>query len=242
VRKKAVFIAGLTALCFLKGAVLEAASVDAPVPLEPSTGKQKLFTPRIRKPGQKLRVLSFNGGGVRVIIQLLILEDVVKRTGKQVPELFDLIAGTSAGAGNAALYAAKTPDGKHLYRADEVVELILQQYKESHIPTWHIIKTLYGLIGPRYPTKPYRERTQKILKETMLCDASPPLVIPVCDAITHETILLTTKNAKRDPKQNFKLSDVAGAAMAFPGAVEPIRMKTQSGENRSSLRFRRTPL
>ena len=71
-RKKAVFIAGLTALCFLKGAVLEAASVDAPVPLEPSTGKQKLFTPRIRKPGQKLRVLSFNGGGVRVIIQLLI--------------------------------------------------------------------------------------------------------------------------------------------------------------------------
>jgi len=165
-----------------------------------------------------------------VIIQLLIIEDLVKRTGKQVPELFDFIAGTSAGAGNAALYAARTPDGKHLYTADEFVEVILQQYRESHIPTWHLIKTLYGLIGPRYSTDLYRKRTQKIFKDTTLCNASPPLVIPVCNAITHETIILTTANAKKDPSQNFKLSDVVGAAMAFPGVIEPIRMKTQSGE------------
>jgi len=47
-----------------------------------------------------IRVLTLNGGGIRGIIELAILEKLHDRIGLEVPirDLFDLIMGTSTGA------------------------------------------------------------------------------------------------------------------------------------------------
>jgi uncharacterized protein len=37
-------------------------------------------------------ILSIDGGGLRGIVPLLILQQIEKRTGKRVHELFDMIA------------------------------------------------------------------------------------------------------------------------------------------------------
>lgn len=44
-----------------------------------------------------LRVLAIDGGGIRGIIPAMLLVELEKATGRQVFELFDLIAGTSTG-------------------------------------------------------------------------------------------------------------------------------------------------
>ena len=46
-----------------------------------------------------VRVLTLDGGGVRGIVELAILEELEQRVGLEVPikELFDLIVGTSTG-------------------------------------------------------------------------------------------------------------------------------------------------
>jgi patatin-like phospholipase/acyl hydrolase len=73
----------------------------------------------------KFRVLSIDGGGIRGIIPALILDAIEKETGKQIYEMFDLIAGTSTG-GMLALGLTK-PDPNHpnkaLYKAEELVSL-----------------------------------------------------------------------------------------------------------------------
>lgn len=45
-----------------------------------------------------VRILSIDGGGMKGISALKMLEEIERRSGKRIYELFDLIAGTSSGA------------------------------------------------------------------------------------------------------------------------------------------------
>src|SRR5215218_5400248 len=44
-----------------------------------------------------MRVLAIDGGGIRGLIPALVLTDLERRAGRQIFEMFDLIAGTSTG-------------------------------------------------------------------------------------------------------------------------------------------------
>lgn len=52
-----------------------------------------------KQPGQKgLRILSFDGGGTRGVMGIVLLKELMRRSGKSSPfELFDIICGTSTG-------------------------------------------------------------------------------------------------------------------------------------------------
>ncbi len=43
------------------------------------------------------RILSLDGGGIRGLIQIEILSEIERQTGKRITELFDWIIGTSTG-------------------------------------------------------------------------------------------------------------------------------------------------
>ena len=47
------------------------------------------------KPGS--RILFLDGGGIRGLIQIEILMEIERRTGRKITELFDWIVGTSTG-------------------------------------------------------------------------------------------------------------------------------------------------
>merc|ERR1719430_2249552 len=53
--------------------------------------------------GRGPRVLSLDGGGMRGLVTLVILQELEHRTGKKISELFDLVVGTSTGAIVAAI-------------------------------------------------------------------------------------------------------------------------------------------
>ena len=54
---------------------------------------------RVKPPHGGLRVLSLDGGGVRGIVELVVLHRLESSVGLEIPigEYFDLIVGTSAG-------------------------------------------------------------------------------------------------------------------------------------------------
>jgi len=57
--------------------------------------------PLPRGPGP--RVLALDGGGMRGLVTLVMLQELERRTGRRIHELFDLVVGTSTGAIVAAI-------------------------------------------------------------------------------------------------------------------------------------------
>ena len=58
-----------------------------------------------KKKEKTKKIISFDGGGVRVIAGIVFLKKLEVETGKKISDMFDMFVGTSAGAFNAACLA-----------------------------------------------------------------------------------------------------------------------------------------
>ncbi len=99
-----------------------------------------------------VRVLSIDGGGMRGIIPAVLLEALEARVKKPLSEVFDLIAGTSTGGIIALALAKPEQSGRPQYSPAAICELYRQEGKLIfNRPIPHIVATLGGLTGPKYP-------------------------------------------------------------------------------------------
>jgi predicted acylesterase/phospholipase RssA len=74
-----------------------------------------------------IRILSIDGGGIRGIIPLKVLEYIERQTGKQIHELFDVIGGTSTGGIIALGLNSKIPKKGTIYKAQELLNFYTTQ-------------------------------------------------------------------------------------------------------------------
>jgi len=85
--------------------------------------------PLPRGPGP--RVLALDGGGMRGLVTLVMLQELERRTGRRIHELFDLVVGTSTGAIVAAIVCIRELSAKQaldIYR-----ELGSQVFRQSFL-------------------------------------------------------------------------------------------------------------
>ena len=73
------------------------------------------------------KILAIDGGGIRGIIPATVLMEIERQTGKQIADLFDLIAGTSTGGILAVGLAKPGHDGRPEYAAADLRELYIQE-------------------------------------------------------------------------------------------------------------------
>lgn len=69
-----------------------------------------------------VRILSIDGGGIRGIIPLKVLEYIEGQTKKQIHELFDVIGGTSTGGIIALGLNSKSPETQQIYKAKDLLD------------------------------------------------------------------------------------------------------------------------
>ena len=58
-----------------------------------------------KKKDSPKKIISFDGGGVRVIAGIVFLKKLEVESGKKITDIFDMFVGTSAGAFNASCLA-----------------------------------------------------------------------------------------------------------------------------------------
>lgn len=186
--------------------------------------------------GEKsIRVLAIDGGGIRGIIPGMLLEEIEKRTGKRIVELFDLIAGTSTGGILALGLTKPAPDGsaRPHYAAKDLVDLYVQH------GTRIFSKRMFGgtLIGAvvgdeRYPSKGLDETLKSYFGDVMLSKALRPIIVTSYDTYLRGPFFFKSEKSKGTdgPMHDYPMRIVARATSAAPSYFEPLHVSANPGD------------
>lgn len=136
------------------------------------------------------RILSLDGGGIRGVIEAVILAEVEKLIDRPLNKYFDLIAGTSTGS----ILGAGIAIGR---KSEDIIELYRRRGK-SIFPYTNLfapqrIKLLfqYGFSAPKFSEEGLTDALKNEFGNIKLCDldTSPRLLITSYDTISRQTIV-----------------------------------------------------
>lgn len=188
---------------------------------------------------QKKRfILSIDGGGVRGLIPLRILESLESRLlhrgiDRPMHQLFDLMAGTSMGGLIAAGLSAPRPGGKNGAAAATISELrAFYELEAREIFSYSISARLaravtspLGLFDETYDARPL----EKLLKErfgwTSMASGLCKLVLTAYDIEQRKTVFMTNgleENGSRP--DDYYFWQAIRATTAAPSYFEPARI------------------
>lgn len=157
-----------------------------------------LSTSIISKP---FRVLSIDGGGVRGIVAAVMLEQLEKETGRPISKLFDMVAGTSTGGFIAMALSAPNGNGDPIKTAKQLVDIYIEKSQDIfHASLLHKIKTLGGLLGPKYESDNFRRALINNLGNTKLSEAIIPTLVTGYHIEGQTGVEFYSENAKNFPQ------------------------------------------
>jgi uncharacterized protein len=119
-----------------------------------------------------MKLLCIDGGGIRGVFPIAILQAMEEEFGKPAGELFDVISGTSTGAIIAASAALNTS-----------MEELMDKY-ETYGQKIFVRKSKVGLFKSVYSDRYLRRLLKHAFRDLTLGDIKKPLLIPAVD-ITH---------------------------------------------------------
>ena len=165
------------------------------------------------------RVLSLDGGGSHLLIQLSVLACLEEDINTSTFDLFDMIAGSSSGGLVACLILGRTLSAK------EIIHLVLQEKLLERIMAERWADRLLGVlqIRPKYKGISKSFALQKELGDLKISSLSKRIFIP-CFNLDKDRLEIFTNDSKPD----FLLSEVADACTAAPAYFPPVKM--QDGE------------
>lgn len=165
------------------------------------------------------RVLSLDGGGSHLLIQLSVLACLEEDIDTSTFDFFDMIAGSSSGGLIACLILGRSLSAK------EIIHLVLKEKLLEKIMAERWAGRLLGVlqIRPKYKGISKRLALQKELGDLRLSSLSKRIFIP-CFNLDMDRLEIFTNDSKPD----FLLSEVADACTAAPAYYPPVKM--QDGE------------
>lgn len=160
-----------------------------------------------------MKVLSLQGGGIRALVFLPILEYIEQQAGKPCQELFDGFAGSSTGAIVALALAKKNP-----LPAAAITQLYLDNATKIFPKPWYAaLGNVWGLKADRYPVDGLESMLKQVFGDSQLhSDLACPVAITTFDATAFYQKALSGLDI------GWLLRDAARASSAAPTYFEPF--------------------
>ncbi len=161
-------------------------------------------------------VLSLDGGGSHLLIQLSILACLEEDTGTSTYDLFDMIAGSSSGGLITCLIMGCGMS------ATEIIRLVEQEKLLKKIMTKNWVNRLFNKlqIRPKYQGASKSLALQKQFGGLRLSSLSKRIFIP-CFNLNQDQLEIFTNESPAD----FLLSEIADACTAAPSFYPPVQME-----------------
>lgn len=166
-------------------------------------------------------ILSIDGGGLRGIIPLRILQKVEALTGKRIQDCFDMVAGTSTGGLIACCLTLRNDKQPHLpkYSLADICDIYVQKGSTIFPIRSSIGKFLLGaknLFKPKYSPNGIDQVLREYISGQTIKDSLLPLLISTYDLSSNSPVFFKTSEADGDPSANALLHDVCRATSAAP--------------------------
>ncbi|MCK9617925.1 MAG: patatin-like phospholipase family protein [Lentimicrobiaceae bacterium] len=185
---------------------------------------------------KKITILSIDGGGIRGILPGVILayleQKLQEKEGAQARlcDYFDLLAGTSTGGILTCMYITPSADGRPLFTASEAVDLYLKNggiiFSRSW---WYKLRTLFGLLGAKYPVINIERILKSYLKNVMLKDALKPCLVTAYDIVQRKTVFFNKTDTIKSDIFNYHMRDIARSTSAAPTYFKPVKIESLFG-------------
>lgn len=164
-------------------------------------------------------VLSIDGGGIKGIVPLVILDHIVenfKGIGKKViiPDLVDLFAGSSTGSVICAALMHKKRNGKVQFKANDVLQMYLTKGNQ-------IFKKEFSESYNR-ANNPLKVVLQSNFGQTLLSDLQPDFMFLSFDLRSNEPYIFSKKSSDIS---EVTVAEALIASTAVPGYYPPIKMR-----------------
>lgn len=167
-----------------------------------------------------MNLISLDGDGIKGLIQAYVLSYL-----ENIGDFNDRVshyAGTSIGGINVLYLALSNKN-----TASDLLNIFISSYEQIFSGKNHFS----FIYGPRYSSEGIRNVVYRIFGEKKLSDLETDCTIVSYDVFSQEPFYFESHKAKKDPKYDFKLVDVALATSAAPTYFNPHYCKDQSGKN-----------
>jgi uncharacterized protein len=163
-----------------------------------------------------MKLLCIDGGGIRGIFAITILQALEEEVGHPVGEIFDVVAGTSTGA----IIAASVSLNKNMSE-------IYESYKHFGGKIF-TRQAKVGLFKSVYSDRSLRHLLKKAFGEVTLQDITKPLLIPAVD-ITHGKPFIHRSNYGHPDNEDLsiKLWDAVLSSCSAPVYFPPNKIGDQ---------------
>ncbi|KAL6222566.1 hypothetical protein ACLB2K_005958 [Fragaria x ananassa] len=137
--------------------------------------------------GDRITVLSIDGGGIRGIIPGTILSFLESKLQEldgeeaRIADYFDVIAGTSTGGLITTMLTAPDEKKRPLFEAKDIVPFYLKHCPRIFPQSSRRIMRMFSLIGPKYDGKYLRKMLREVLGARRLHETVTRIVIPTFD-------------------------------------------------------------
>jgi len=169
---------------------------------------------------QKFRILSIDGGGLRGVIPIIILQELERRmNGKRIHEMFDLFAGTSTGGLISSALAVGDENKKPLYNLEQILSIYTDRGKEifpKREGLSNLINEISSLKNPTYPANGIDKVLRDMVAHKRMTDCIKPIFISSYDLRNNEAVFFKSRQAANDQSCNIELYEVCRATSAGP--------------------------
>lgn len=166
-------------------------------------------------------ILSLDGGGLRGIIPIRILQKVEELSGKRIHETFDMIVGTSTGGLIAACLTLRDSNNydKVRYSLVDIADIYERQGHQIFPIRGGIGRFLHGLTSffrPSYDPDGLDFVLKQRINGQRIKDAYRPIMISTYDLRANEPVFFKSRQADTDDTYNARIYDICRATSAAP--------------------------
>ena len=174
----------------------------------------------------KFRILSIDGGGLKGLIAIKILQAIERLTGKAVKDQFDLFAGTSTGGLIVSALACARSEEEEEYNLDHIETMYLEVGQE--------LFRQGGLSYSEEDVKTFDGLLERTFDGYMLSQTLSPVFVPTYDVANKKVVIFKTRSAKNEPSKNVTLHQVCRATTAIPPVFPVYIMQYHNRELRAA--------